>query len=69
MKKVRPKKGDRVEIDRGKGGTRTGTVIAVDEIGVHYVVKTDGGRLHRAGLSAILKILESNPEPEDEQAK
>ena len=54
--KPRPKKGDRVVFDRGRGATKTGKVIAVDKVGVHYVVKSDG-TLYKVGLSKVLEIL------------
>lgn len=59
---MRPKLGDRILYKRGSITTLKGTVIAVSETGVHYLVKKDGGVLRRIGLSRVVKILGADEE-------
>ncbi len=54
--KPRPKVGDRIEFRRGREAMRTGTVTAVDVVGVHYVIESKG-KTYLIGLSAVVKIL------------
>lgn len=54
---IRPKLGDRVRYKRGTAKLEA-TVIAVSsKTGVHYLLRTNGGRLRRIGLSNVIQII------------
>lgn len=70
QKKQRPKIGDRVEF-LYHGGVRIGRIIAMDEIGVHFLIEFStwrGYKQARIGLAAIVKILPKE-EPKKEDVK
>ena len=59
MVKPRPKKGDRVEFRLGAHKNAVeGTIIGVSEVGVHYLIQMDNGRMKRRGLSHIVRIID-----------
>ena len=55
---MRPKVGDRVEF-KAFGMARTGTVTAVAETGVHFLIESPELRqkYKRTGINAIVRIL------------
>jgi len=64
--KERPKVGDRIEYQ--SNGVRVATIIAVDEIGVHFTIDTPPWFKHRfrkIGLSAIIRILPAEIESKE----
>ena len=50
-----------MEYCRGKK-TLEGTITAVSEIGVHFIITTNGGRRHHVGLSQIVQIIGADEE-------